>query len=222
MFTDISADVVEQLFDSVWEGKLSQVKNLLQQGVPVDSFNQESNSCLLQEAIYQSLGAVGWDSQSNHATYLKIMDCLLENGADPNRRVKARMNTAKYTTYINELISNDDCYFPEKELDILVTHGASVNMQDSNGHTPLHKALSRLSSNRLIPVERCVLLNVVEWLLDTTADPYVTDYNGISSVEYANRLLKKKVLSDREKIQLSNLFDREGYFGFDKLVLKVA
>jgi uncharacterized protein len=145
-----------------------------------------------------------------------IAALLLANGADVNARnnppaswFHPEQNRLGETPLTLALSS----YQHKEMLDLLLTHGADVNVILADGYTPLHRAVERdLPSevelllangadpdakgfNWQTPVHCAVLhdqLKILEILLDYGADPNVKDMAGYTPLYYANSYAHEK------------------------------
>jgi uncharacterized protein len=137
-----------------------------------------------------------------------IAALLLANGADVNAE-----NTAKVfggTTHSGETpLTLALLSFQHKQMvELLLTHGADVNVMLNNGSTPLHRAVERdlpydvelllangadpnaKGYNWQSPVHMAVLhgqTSILELLLDYGADPNAKDIGGHTPLFYAER-----------------------------------
>jgi ankyrin repeat protein len=122
----------------------------------------------------------------------KVVEVLLEHGADPNIRDKYGATPLHYAAALDypkivELLHKKDLSdydatplqaaaefnYPEVA-ELLLEHGANPNIQDNDGDTPLHLAALR---------DYC---EVVKLLLDHGADPTIRDNEGRTPLDYGS------------------------------------
>jgi len=101
----------------------------------------------------------------NRTSDPNILKCLLENGADPN--ILLTNNNIKGQTPIYKILQgirgittsshHDQNEILLKKIDILVIHGADLNIQDENGDTPLIFFLNESRGDNKIKKEKIVM-----------------------------------------------------------------
>jgi len=96
--------------------------------------------------------------------YLRIVEFLLEHGANPNMKNNYGSTPLHYAAMYG---------YPEV-VELLLEHGANPNIQNRYGYTPLHFA-----------IEGC-FVDVVRVLLDHGADPTIRDNEGRTPLDYGS------------------------------------
>jgi ankyrin repeat protein len=140
------------------------------------------------------------------------LEALLGGGANPN--VRDEQSRDEDTTPLHEAANSGN----EKQVDLLIAHGAEVNAQTKNGTTPLSKAAGRGSTNVVAvllkagavidavdkfgntPLDVAVYSRqpeVVRLLLEKGADPNHRGRNGGTVLDAAKEVARRYGLDDR-------------------------
>lgn len=119
---------------------------------------------------------------------IKTIDLLLEHGADINS-----LNEALQTPFFVSAISYDGQFRNKTQpvLKHLLSRGAMIDMQDTNGRTPLYFVVKNEDAM------------MVRFLLDNGADPSVTDNDGDSPYKLALQKNMRAILSMIEKATIN-------------------
>ena len=135
-----------------------------------------------------------------------IFDVLIENGADVNHKDQFDNSHLRYAMSnnnpviirhlldngadVNHVNLNNDtcihtCDITLECLDILLCYGglALINKQDNGGYTPLYVAVD------------CGNIDIISRLLDCGADPDISDFEGITPLEYAKSIENNEAYS---------------------------
>jgi len=80
--------------------------------------------------------------------YIDVVELLLSHGAEVNERNK-QLQTPLAVAMIDR--GSLQTYIPAKLTQVLLEAGASVNLPDIDGQTPLHKAASRFDYKDIVP-----------------------------------------------------------------------
>ena len=113
---EITGELIERFTDAAFNGDVSEVKEMLDVGVPVDS-EDEFGRTALQYAAYRN--------------ETDVTELLLSRGADVNKRSDRYHSTALHHAVFS--INTD-------VIKVLLKHGASTNIKDGRGRTPIDYA----------------------------------------------------------------------------------
>ena len=119
---EITGELIDRFTDAAIDGDVSEVKEMLDLGVPVDSEDEIGLTALQLAVVY-------------HKT--DVTQLLLSRGADVNKRSGLHHQTALHKAASNN--STD-------VIEVLLKHGASTNIKDRYGDTPID--LARLVNNK--------------------------------------------------------------------------
>jgi len=103
--------------------------------------------------------------QSYYNELPKVVELLVEHGADPN--VIHRPHTSRQTPFLYLALGDPDLF------ELLIEHGADINIQDDYGNTMLHLAVKRRHTDK------------IHALFDTDFDPCVKNDKGQTAYEWA-------------------------------------
>ena len=125
---EITGELIDRFTDAAIDGDVSEVKEMLDVGVPVDSVDVVGRTALQWAVVY-------------HKT--DVTQLLLSRGADVNKRSGLHRQTALHKAASNN--STD-------VIEVLLKHGASTNIKDRNGRTPIDvaRAMNREVAVRLL------------------------------------------------------------------------
>ena len=110
---EITYELIIRFTDAAWDGDVSEVKEILDVGVPVDSKNEFG------------VTALRWAAYKNSTDVTQL---LLRRGADVNKQSGRGHSIALHSAALNN--SND-------VIEVLLKHGASTNIEDRYGNTPI-------------------------------------------------------------------------------------
>ena len=174
IFASATIAVCGPIHDATAKGKQATVVDLLKREPDlVHSRDKFGNTPLHVAALHDRIG---------------IAELLLANGADVNARNTdatrvPRIENAGETPLTLALLS----YQHKEMLEVLLAHGAEVNVMLSNGDTPLHRAVQR------------DLAYDVELLLANGADPNAKGLNWetpVATAVFHDRIVILKLLLD--------------------------
>ena len=127
---EITGELIVRLTDAAVVGDVSEVKEMLNVGVPVDSEDEIGLTALQCAVVY-------------HKT--DVTQLLLSRGADVNKRSGVNHQTALHKATSNN--STD-------VIEVLLKHGASTNIKDRYGDTPIDLARSKNNEAAVRLLER--------------------------------------------------------------------
>ena len=112
---EIDDDLFDRFHDAAYEGDVSLVESMLQEGVPVDCVNRLDETALFRAAEY------------NRTDVIRL---LLQKGADVNKRDRFGDTPVHYAAMNNST----------EAIAMLIEHGASINITDDEGYKPIDHA----------------------------------------------------------------------------------
>ena len=127
---EITGELIDRFTDAAIDGDVSEVKEILDLGVPVDSEDEIGLTALQLAVVY-------------HKT--DVTQLLLSRGADVNKRSGLHHQTALHKAASNN--STD-------VIEVLLKHGASTNIKDRFGDTPIDLARSKNNEAAVRLLER--------------------------------------------------------------------
>ncbi len=151
------------LFDAIESNNIEMVKDILNSGINPNI--RKGYTIPLNYAIQSASDYRLYDNDyASHNQMIKIIELLLERGADPNFS-----NIEGFTPLMHASMVN------EKEIvNLLLNNGADPNLKDDDGNTAL-----------IYAVEGAI--EVVEILLNAGADPTIKNNKGITAYDIALR-----------------------------------
>ena len=127
---EITGELIDRFTDAAIDGDVSEVKEMLDVGVPVDGVDGIGRTALRCAAV---------DNRTD------VTELLLSRGADVNKRSGLHHQTALHSAaYYN---STDG-------IEVLLKHGASTNIKDLFGDTPIDLARSKNNEAAVRLLER--------------------------------------------------------------------
>ena len=112
---EIDSDLVDRFLSAAYEGDVSTVNELLEEGVPVDCVGEHDTTALFHAAV------------SNRTDVIRL---LLQNGANANKQGRFG-NTPLHRAAVGN---------STETIAVLVEHGASINIENNNGDKPIDYA----------------------------------------------------------------------------------
>ena len=109
---EIDDDLVVRFHIAAWEGDVSLVESMLQEGVPVDCVDRDGRTAL-------SLAA--------YLNRTDVIRLLLQKGADVNKRDRRGSTPVHYAAWNNSTEATA----------MLTEHGASINITNNEGDKPI-------------------------------------------------------------------------------------
>lgn len=153
------------LFDAIESNNIEMVKDILNSGINPNI--RKGYTIPLNYAIQSASDYRLYDNDyASHNQMIKIIELLLERGADPNFS-----NIEGFTPLMHASMVN------EKEIvNLLLNNGADPNLKDDDGNTALIYAIESYNSEFII-----------ELLLNNGADPTIKNNEGITAYDIALR-----------------------------------
>lgn len=168
---------------------------LIQSGIQINAKNIYGNSAL----------SYALNTKNNH-----LIKTLLKLGGDVNIS-DSNGNTLIHKTVLLALferLKNKDL---EEVLDILLGSGANPNLKNNDGYTPLHLAIKPSKEK-----DEKASVQVVQKLLDYSADPNIEDRLGATAFDYGKgNILKLLKTSDGNSNKLEEFSDIMNTSGID-------
>ena len=112
--------------------------------------------------------------------HLQATRLLLESGADPNHPVDGE-RTALHRllkVYAKDSLSSITCLYMPEIVELLVVYGANVDLQDSNGDTPLHCLRSRDEVQHVLRKPQSLQPKLANILLRSMRDADIVNLAG--------------------------------------------
>ncbi len=219
---------------SVKQGNLSLMNLLIEKGADIQHVNELGNTLLMevcgssianrkdqkkmisifiQSGIQINAKNIYGNSALSYALNIKnshLIKTLLKLGGDVNIS-DSNGNTLIHKTVLLALFQR----FKNKELDeildILLGSGANPNLKNNDGYTPLHLAVKPAKEK-----DEKASLQVVQKLLDYSADPNIEDRLGATAFDYGKgNILKLLKTSDRSTDRLEEFSDITNTSGKD-------
>ena len=178
-----------------FEMKNEFLNSLLENNIDLSAKNYDGNTPLHFSCMYSNI---------------PLVKSLLDNNVDPNIKNKNKITSLHYVCNNPEVTDNtgSSTRRAEEIIELLLEHGADINIEDSVGKTPLHYAAST-NMDRLAPFVQFILDNgadidaqdisletplheavngstaIIELLLSSGANPNIKNINGHSSQKAA-------------------------------------
>lgn len=151
------------LFDAIESNNIEMVKDILNSGI-----NPNIRKGYTIPLIYAIQSASDYRSYENdyasHNHMIKIIELLLERGADPNFSTIEGDTALMHASMLNE----------KEIINLLLNNGADINLKNNDGDTALINTVESA-------------LEVVEILLIAGADPTIKNNEGITAYDIALR-----------------------------------
>ena len=152
----------DYLFDAIKSSNIEMVKDILNSGINPNI--RKGYTIPLNYAIQSVSDYKYHKNYILHDHMMKIIELLLERGADPNFS-----NIEGFTPLMHASMVN------EKEIvNLLLNNGADLNLKDDDGNTALIYAIESYNSEFII-----------ELLLNNGADPTIKNNEGITAYDIA-------------------------------------
>jgi ankyrin repeat protein len=221
--------LISPLKKAVRSASLDVVKFLLENGA---DFHQtyDNNGTLLLAAMENIIASDEW---------IEIVKLLLDQGLDPNDQngygyvplvqlvIEIIITTRDYFSFFHTFDKYLGFYFEGAEeqfkrincmlgmLELLVSRGANINVQDDNGSTPLHWAImppiprfGEKNSGMVLAIYKRLNLKLLEKLIELGANVNTEDENGRTPLDLF--VLRKKVLPNEYDLEAITLLRRHG------------
>ena len=112
---EIDSDLIIRFHRALWNGDVSRVNELLEEGVPVDCVSENDHTALFYAAF------------NNRTDVIRL---LLQNGANANKRNRLGHTPVHWAARWNST----------EAIAVLVKHGASINIKNNHGRKPIDVA----------------------------------------------------------------------------------
>ena len=170
-----------ELFNSIFNGNVDDVKSLLDMGaqvnaiysyrmrplhVSVEKKNIKMIKLLIDRGAKVNLKDRDGNTALNYLTRIinspdiEIIKLLLDSGADPNIEENIGKNTPLHNVVKSEIA------------EVLIDRGDKINAQNIRGNTPLHHVALRFSG------VNTNVMNLIKLLIDRGADANITNNSG--------------------------------------------
>ena len=119
---EIDSDLVDRFLSAAYEGDVSTVNELLEEGVPIDCVDGRDQTALFR-AVF-----------NNRTDVIRL---LLQNGANANKRNRLGNTPVHYAAMVNST----------EAIAVLLKHGASINIKNNLGRKPIDEARGIMWNN---------------------------------------------------------------------------
>ncbi len=164
-FMRLKIPTSQSLFDAIKSSNIVIVKDVLSSGINPNI--RKGYTIPLIYAIQSASDYRLYDNDyASHNHMIKIIELLLERGADPNFSTIEGNTALMYASMENE----------KEIINLLLNNGADPNLKDDDGNTALIYAIESYNSEFII-----------ELLLNAGADPTIKNNEGITADDIALR-----------------------------------
>ena len=189
---------MEDIFDAATNGNVRRIKDLLSEGVDINSKDNGGLSALMLSS-----------ADSNTTSNIETVKFLLKNGADPNLQDNDGWTALMLSSGYSDTDSNIET------VKLLLENGADPNLQDNDGLTALILSSRSINTYSSIETVKLLLENGANSFIKSNYNKYPIDYCPTKECKYLISEYMWKSINQNIK-RTSTQYSKSGDFPLPK------